>query len=105
MARKSVPLHICLDTPAERALVNTIKRTAETLRPHGLCQYLFKLATAFTGFYETCPVLTDDEPVRASRISVCTLTARVLAKGLDILDIAAPKQMQPRRLPAIFTFG
>lgn len=94
------PLHICLDTPAERALgieliqfPDTIKRTAETLRPHGLCQYLFKLATTFTGFYETCPVLRADEPVRASRISVCTLTARVLARGLDILGIAAPKQM------------
>lgn len=92
--------HIRLDAPAERALAveliqfpHTLARTAETLRPHVLCQYLFKLATAFTGFYETCQVLRADGPVRTSRLALCTLTARVLAKGLDILGIQAPKRM------------
>jgi arginyl-tRNA synthetase len=98
--QERAPSPIRLDAPAERALAieliqfpRTVEQTAETLRPHGLCQYLFKLATVFTGFYETCPVLRADQPVRASRISLCRLTARVLAKGLDILGIAAPKQM------------
>jgi arginyl-tRNA synthetase len=59
--QERAPLHIRLDVPAERALAieliqfpHTAERAAQTLRPHGLCQYLFKLATAFTGFYETC---------------------------------------------------
>jgi arginyl-tRNA synthetase len=31
--------------------------------------------------------------VRASRLALCKLSARVLALGLDLLGIAAPKQM------------
>src|SRR5262249_13220151 len=30
---------------------------ADTLEPHRLCTYLFDLATAFSTFYERCPVL------------------------------------------------
>jgi arginyl-tRNA synthetase len=56
--------------------------------------YLFDLATAFTGFFETCPVLkAPDEASRASRLALCDLTARVLARGLDLLGIAAPQRM------------
>lgn len=96
------PVHsvIGLDAPAERALAlelaqfpRVVQRTAETLKPHRLCQYLFELATAFTAFYQACPVLRAEEPVRASRLALCTLTARVLAKGLDLLGIAAPETM------------
>jgi arginyl-tRNA synthetase len=79
---------LVLDAPAERALAleliqfqHTLERAAETLRPHVLCQYLFKLASAFTSFYETCPVLRADGSIRTSRLALCALTARVLAKG------------------------
>jgi len=91
---------IGLDAPAERALAlelaqfpRVVQRTAETLKPHRLCQYLFELATAFTAFYQACPVLRADEPVRSSRLALCALTARVLAKGLELLGIAAPETM------------
>jgi arginyl-tRNA synthetase len=98
--KEYAPSHIRVDAPAERALAvelilfaRTLERTAETLGPHVLCQYLFKVATAFSSFYETCQVLRADQPVRTSRLALCTLTAHVLAKGLDILGIAAPKRM------------
>jgi len=96
------PVHsvIGLDAPTERALAlelaqfpRVVQRTAETLKPHRLCQYLFELATAFTAFYQACPVLRAEEPVRSSRLALCMLTARVLAKGLDLLGIAAPETM------------
>ncbi len=35
----------------------------------------------------------DDEAIRDSRLAMCDLTARVLAKGLDLLGIVAPEQM------------
>jgi arginyl-tRNA synthetase len=38
-------------------------------------------------------VLRAGEPVRVSLLALCTLAARVLAKGLDILGIVAPKRM------------
>jgi arginyl-tRNA synthetase len=71
----------------------TIARAAETLEPHRICAHLYAVATAFTAFYEACPVLKADPPTRASRLALCGLTARVLARGLDLLGIAAPTQM------------
>jgi len=34
-----------------------------------------------------------DEATRASRFALCELTAGVLARGLDLLGIAAPERM------------
>ncbi|MDQ3789570.1 MAG: arginine--tRNA ligase [Actinomycetota bacterium] len=86
--------------PAERALVlaldgygTTLCEVNETLEPHRLCGYLYDLARAFTTFYDTCPVLTADEPVRGNRLALCRLTARTLAHGLDLLGIVAPDRM------------
>ena len=59
-----------------------------------MCGYLYDLATAFTAFFENCPVLkAPDDATRASRLALCELTARVLAQGLDLLGIAAPERM------------
>ena len=42
---------------------------------------LYELATVFTAFFETCPVLkAQDEMTRASRLALCEHTARVLAR-------------------------
>ena len=91
---------LVLGEPAERALALELLRfaeavevTAETYSPSKLCTYLFDLATAFTGFYEACRVLVDDEAVRSSRLGLCDLTARVLEQGLSLLGIEAPEQM------------
>ena len=61
--------------------------------PHRLCTYLYELATAFTGFYENCPVLKSDEPTRTSRLVLCDTTARVMKCGLGLLGIEAPESM------------
>ena len=86
--------------PAERALAlellefpATVAKSAETLQPHRLCGTLYALATAFMTFYERCPVLRAEEPTRSSRLALCVLTARTLARGLDLLGIAAPDQL------------
>ena len=64
-----------------------------TLEPHRLCGYLYDLARDFTTFYEACPVLKAEEPVRGNRLALCLLTARTLAHGLGLLGIAAPERM------------
>jgi arginyl-tRNA synthetase len=67
---------------------------AETLQPHRLTTYLFTLATAFTTFYENCPVLKAETPeLRASRLTLCFATRRVLALGLELLGMGAPERM------------
>ena len=91
---------ITLGEPQERALgqqllayPTVLADTMATYSPHKLCTYLFELAQEFTGFYEHCPVMKADEPVRTSRLALCDVTARTLAHGLDLLGIAAPAEM------------
>ncbi len=86
--------------PQERALAlavlgfdSAVADTLEKFSPHRLCTYLYDLATAFTSFYEHCPVLKADEPTRTSRLVMCDVTARVMECGLALLGIDAPEQM------------
>ncbi|MEV0551484.1 arginine--tRNA ligase [Nocardia salmonicida] len=86
--------------PAERELAlcldgysTVLAEVADTLEPHRLAGYLYELARAYTGFYDSCPVLAADEPIRSNRISLCQLTARTLEIGLGQLGIAAPQRM------------
>jgi arginyl-tRNA synthetase len=92
---------ITLGAPEERALAlalvafpRSVAEVAQSAYPHRLCQHLSELASAFTAFYEACPVLrADDESTRSSRLALCDLTARVLAQGLGLLGITAPERM------------
>ena len=92
---------IVVAEPAEHALVVELLSLADVLADverslefHRLCTYLYGVASAFTTFYEHCPVLrADDESVRASRLALCHLTARTLVLGLEVLGIRAPERM------------
>ena len=91
---------ITLAEPQERALAQrllayptVLDDTMATYSPHKLCTWLFDLAQDFTSFYEHCPVMKADEPVRASRLALCDVTARTLAHGLGLLGIIAPEAM------------
>jgi arginyl-tRNA synthetase len=88
--------------PAERALVlqllgfaAAVAQVEETLSPHTLASYLHAVATAFSTFYQTCPVLRSDvaPEVRASRLALADLTGKTLAKGLSLLGIQVPDRM------------
>jgi arginyl-tRNA synthetase len=87
--------------PTEKALAltfdafgATLRDVADALEPHRLCGYLYDVATAFTRFYDACPVLrANDDAVRANRLALCDLTGRTLATGLDLLGIRAPERM------------
>jgi len=85
---------------AERALAiellelaAVVTEVAQTLEFHRLAQYLYKLAVAFTEFYENCPVLRAADDIRTSRLVLCDLTARTLKLGLGLLGITAPDRM------------
>jgi len=96
-AGQSPPL---LSEPAERALglalvgfPASVEAALEQWSPSRLCSYLFDLASTFTTFYETCPVLVSEGETLRSRLMLCDLTARVLRTGLGLLGIQAPEQM------------
>lgn len=92
---------IQLAEPSERTLALKLLRYPETLdavlvdfRPNLLTQYLFELANDLTGFYDKCPVLKAATPeLRDSRLRLCDLAGRIIAHGLDLLGIKAPRQM------------
>jgi arginyl-tRNA synthetase len=74
-------------------LAEMVPQVLNDFRPNILANYLFELANSFHAFYEGCPVLRSDEPVRSSRLALCDLTGRVLQRGLDLLGIKVPEKM------------
>ena len=91
---------IALAEPQERALVQrllayptALADTMATYSPHKLCTYLFDLSQDFSTFYEHCPVMKADEPVRTSRLALCDVAGRTIEHGLGLLGISAPEAM------------
>jgi arginyl-tRNA synthetase len=70
-----------------------VPQVLNDFRPNILANYLFELANSFHTFYEACPVLKSEEPVRSSRLALCELSGRVLQRGLDLLGIKVPEKM------------
>jgi arginyl-tRNA synthetase len=86
--------------PAERALVQkllglpaAVADAAERRAPHLVAAYALELAQTYTRFYDTCPVLKADGPVRENRIALSAASGRVIARALDLLGVAAPDSM------------
>jgi arginyl-tRNA synthetase len=65
----------------------------QDLLPNRLCQYLFELSQKFNRFYEECPILDAEEPLRTSRLILADLTARSLKLGLALLGIPVLERM------------
>ena len=63
-------------------------------RPNHLTNYLFELATGFSGFFESCPVLkAETDAPRNSRLLLCDLVARTLRTGMSLLGIETVEKM------------
>jgi arginyl-tRNA synthetase len=71
-------------------VINTVE---QELLPNRLCEYLYDLSDKYNKFYENCPVLKSEEPVRTSRLALCDLTARTLKLGLSLLGIQVLERM------------
>lgn len=87
--------------PSERALTMKLLEFAEVvaeveaeLRPHTLCTFLYEVASAFSSFYDQCPVLiAESAELKDSRLFLCRMTQRTMARGLELLGIEAPREM------------
>jgi arginyl-tRNA synthetase len=91
---------IHLDEEAEIHLARLLARFGEVLptiledfRPNLLANYVLELARAFHSYFEACPVLKAEEPVRSSRLALCDLTSRTLKQGLYLLGVGVPDRM------------
>ena len=87
-AESAAPGAVALAEPAERVLALALLRLDAAVAAAAA-----DLAQAFTSFYDACPVLKADDPIRASRLTLCLLTGAALTLGLDLLGIHAPERM------------
>ena len=87
-------------SPSEKLLAlqllkfgGTVRKAAENHKPSLLADYLFQTAQLYSSFYQQNPILKSEPEVRDARLKLCALFGRVLAKGLDLLGIAAPSRI------------
>ncbi len=72
---------------------NEVLKAAEDLKPLVISSYAFKLAQAFNDFYNQCPVLQMDEPIRSSRLRLVAAAKQTISNSLALLGITAPEVM------------
>lgn len=85
-----------LGDPVELALMrriiefpDVVMTAQERFAPSGIATYLFRLAVTANKFYETVPVLKDeDERRRGARLALADMAARTIARALGLLGIA-----------------
>lgn len=92
---------LALGSPEERALAFeltnfqvALETVARDYRPNWLTAYLYILANKYSSFFEKCSVLkAENEELKASRLLLCDLTSRTIAKGLQLLGIQTVERM------------
>lgn len=87
-------------SPAEIELIDLIsrlpkeiKRAAADYRPLYLANIAYEIASAFNDFYNQCPVLQAEEPVRSMRLRLVAAARQCIENVLGILGITAPQAM------------
>jgi arginyl-tRNA synthetase len=87
--------------PSERALIkrlcelpDEVAESAARRAPHRLCAYAMETARDFHAFYRDCKVVgAEGAGVEDSRLGLCLLTQRTIARTLGLLGISAPERM------------
>ena len=94
--------------PEERLLLRwlyqypiVLRICAVSLEPHGVTTYLRRLAGSFHLFYTKHRVISDDRRLSAARLALVEAVRQVLANGLDILGITAPRRMEQPASPKL----
>ena len=70
-----------------------IEAAARDLAPHLVAFYLRDLAAVFHSYYNSTPILTDDESLRMARLALVASVQQVLRNGLALLGVSAPDKM------------
>ena len=68
-------------------------RAGEAYKPNLLTDYLFELAKKFNTFYNSCPILNQEDDVLFSRLVLIDRVAKTLKTGLNLLGINTVNRM------------
>ena len=84
----------------ERSLVSSLTRYPEVIElaaqnraPQHLVHYLRDLANEFHSYYQAHKIIGDDPDLRNARLTLSAAARNVLASGLAILGVTAPRSM------------
>ncbi|NPV77471.1 MAG: arginine--tRNA ligase [Anaerolineae bacterium] len=72
---------------------NEVQRSAKEYRPLYLATLAYEIARSFNDFYNQCPVLQAEEPIRSFRIRLVAAARQVIGNCLGVLGIIAPDVM------------
>lgn len=88
------------ESPYERALIKSLESFSEVVleaaarrAPHRIAGYAQDIAADFHVFYKHCRVIGVEPDKAASRLAVCLVSKRVIARCLDLLGVSAPLSM------------
>ena len=70
-----------------------IQVAARDHEPHQIAYYLKELATQLHSYYNSTPILVEDDALRNARLTLLAATRTVLANGLTLLGVSAPERM------------
>ncbi|WP_114819349.1 arginine--tRNA ligase [Chryseobacterium sp. KLBC 52] len=71
-----------------------VAKSAETLSPALVANYVYDLVKAYNSFYQNNPILNqEDENVKQFRLNISDLTAKTIKKSLELLGIGTVNRM------------
>ncbi|MDM1554475.1 arginine--tRNA ligase [Chryseobacterium indologenes] len=71
-----------------------VAKSAETLSPALVANYVYDLVKSYNSFYQNNPILNqDDENIKQFRLNVSDLTAKTIKKSLELLGIGTVNRM------------
>jgi arginyl-tRNA synthetase len=70
-----------------------VERAASEYRTIQIANFAYEMAKTFNNFYTHCPVLSEGEPIRSTRLNLVMATRQVLKNNLTLLGITAPEAM------------
>ncbi|WP_126652328.1 arginine--tRNA ligase [Chryseobacterium aureum] len=72
----------------------TVAKSAETLSPALVANYVYDLVKAYNSFYQNNPILSqEDESVKQFRLNISDITAKTIRKSLELLGIGTVNRM------------
>jgi arginyl-tRNA synthetase len=88
------------ESPYERALIKqlesfgeVVQDAAERRAPHRIAAFAQEVAADFHVFYKHCRVIGVEPAVATSRLALCLVSMRIIARCLDVLGVTAPESM------------
>ncbi len=72
---------------------DVVSAAAHKCEPHTVATYLRELAGDFHAWYNAHKMLVEDAPLRDARVALSEAVRQVIANGLDLLGVSAPREM------------